>query len=90
MTGDPEIPAPGLAARPEVPVLTFLGGAGTVTGAILGSAFVVLLPRLVGDFTQWLQSVALGDGFGSAIANVFVATTPNDFGFNGGRPSPTI
>ncbi|HET9611619.1 MAG TPA: MBL fold metallo-hydrolase [Acidimicrobiales bacterium] len=33
MTRDPEIPAPGLAARPEVPVLTFLGGAGTVTGS---------------------------------------------------------
>jgi branched-chain amino acid transport system permease protein len=60
--------------------IILIGGAGTVTGAILGSAFVVLLPRLVGDFTQWLQSVALGDGFGSAIANVFVATTPNDFG----------
>ncbi len=60
--------------------IILIGGAGTVTGAILGSAFVVLLPRLVGDFTQWLQSVALGEGFGSAIANVFVATTPNDFG----------
>ena len=33
MTPDPPIPAPGPAARPEVPVLTFLGGAGTVTGS---------------------------------------------------------
>jgi branched-chain amino acid transport system permease protein len=60
--------------------IILIGGAGTVTGAILGSAFVVLLPRLVQDFTQWLQGVALGEGFGSTIAGVFVATTPNDFG----------
>jgi branched-chain amino acid transport system permease protein len=60
--------------------IILIGGAGTVTGAILGSAFVVLLPRLVQDFTQWLQSVALSEGLGSTIANLFVATTPNDFG----------
>jgi branched-chain amino acid transport system permease protein len=60
--------------------IILIGGAGTVAGAILGSAFVVLLPRLVQDFTQWLQSVALGDGLGSSIAGVLVATTPDDFG----------
>jgi len=61
--------------------IILIGGAGTVAGVILGSAFVILLPRVVQDFTLWLQSVALeGEGIGSAIANIFVATTPNDFG----------
>ncbi|MGC2239896.1 MAG: hypothetical protein WA726_03595, partial [Acidimicrobiia bacterium] len=61
--------------------IVLIGGAGTVTGAILGTAFVVLLPRIVQDFTLWMQAQATGgDGIVSAIANVFVATTPNDFG----------
>jgi len=61
--------------------IILIGGAGTVTGAVLGSAFVVLLPRIVQNFTLWLQSVATeGDGILSSIANVFVATTPEDFG----------
>jgi branched-chain amino acid transport system permease protein len=61
--------------------IIFIGGAGTVTGALFGTAFVVLLPRVVQNFTLWMQSVAVeGDGIASSIANVFVATTPNDFG----------
>jgi len=61
--------------------IILIGGAGTVTGAILGSLFVVLLPRVVQDCTLWLQSVAIdGEGLLSAIANVFVATSPDDFG----------
>ena len=61
--------------------IILIGGAGTVTGTLLGSAFVVLLPRVVQNFTLWLQGVAVqGEGILSAIANVFVATSPNDFG----------
>ncbi|MGH8952323.1 MAG: branched-chain amino acid ABC transporter permease [Acidimicrobiia bacterium] len=61
--------------------IILIGGAGTVAGAILGSLFVVLLPRLVQDFTLWLQDLAVqGEGLLSAIANVFVATTADDFG----------
>jgi branched-chain amino acid transport system permease protein len=61
--------------------IVLIGGAGTVTGALLGSAFVVLLPRIVQNFTLWMQSVAIeGDGILSSIANVFIATTPDDFG----------
>ncbi len=61
--------------------IVLIGGVGTVTGALLGSAFVVLLPRIVQNFTLWLQSVALeGEGLVSSIANVMVATTPDDFG----------
>ncbi len=61
--------------------IILIGGAGTVTGALLGSAFVVLLPRIVQNFTLWMQSVATqGEGIGAAVADVFVATSPNDFG----------
>ena len=61
--------------------IILIGGAGTVTGAILGSAFVVLLPRAVQNFTLWLQEVATqGEGILSAIANVFIATSQTDFG----------
>jgi branched-chain amino acid transport system permease protein len=61
--------------------IILIGGAGTVTGTLLGSAFVVLLPRVVQNFTLWLQGVAVqGEGVLSAIANVFVATSPSDFG----------
>ncbi len=61
--------------------IILIGGAGTVTGALLGSAFVVLLPRIVQNFTLWLQSVALeGEGILGAIANVFIATSQTDFG----------
>jgi ABC-type branched-subunit amino acid transport system permease subunit len=52
-----------------------------VTGAVLGTGFVVLLPRVVQNFTLWLQATAVeGKGVLSAIADVFVATTPDDFG----------
>ena len=48
--------------------IILIGGAGTVAGVILGSAFVVLLPRVVQDFTLWLQSVAL-EGRGDRIGD---------------------
>ncbi|MGH8914223.1 MAG: branched-chain amino acid ABC transporter permease, partial [Acidimicrobiia bacterium] len=62
--------------------IVLIGGAGTVTGAILGTGFVVLLPRVVQNFTLWLQDVATqSEGVASGIANIFVATSQNDFGF---------
>jgi branched-chain amino acid transport system permease protein len=61
--------------------IVLIGGAGRVTGALLGTAFVILLPRVVQNFTLWLQSMAQGgEGIVAGIANVVVATTPTDFG----------
>jgi branched-chain amino acid transport system permease protein len=61
--------------------IVLIGGVGAATGALLGSAFVILLPRIVQDFTLWMQSVALeDDGFLSSIANAFVATSASDSG----------
>ena len=60
--------------------MILIGGAGTVTGAILGSAFVIVLPRIVQDFTNWLAALAQSEGFGATVAGVLVSTGPGDFG----------
>jgi branched-chain amino acid transport system permease protein len=61
--------------------IILIGGAGVVTGTLLGAAFVVILPRFVEDFTHWLAGVARsGEGFLSWLANFFVSTGPGDFG----------
>jgi branched-chain amino acid transport system permease protein len=64
----------------QIIAMILIGGAGTVTGAILGSAFVIVLPRLVQDFTNWLAALAQSEGVGAAVAGVLVSTGPGDFG----------
>jgi branched-chain amino acid transport system permease protein len=61
--------------------ILLIGGLGTVTGTLLGSVFVVTLPRLVQDFTSTLADTAeKGTGLFANIANVFVSTGPDDIG----------
>ncbi len=60
--------------------IILIGGAGTVSGTFLGTIFVVLIPRVVEDFTLSLSELAAGDGVFSSIANLIVATGPEDFG----------
>lgn len=61
--------------------IILIGGAGVVTGTLLGAVFVVILPRLVEDFTHWLAGVARsGEGLLAWIANFIVSTGPGDFG----------
>ena len=64
----------------EFIVIILIGGAGTVAGTLMGTAFVVLLPRLVEDFTLWLARLAEGDSVASFFANLVVATDASDFG----------
>ncbi len=64
----------------EFIAIILIGGAGTITGAMMGTAFVVLLPRVVEDFTLWLAQLAEGDSIGSFFANLIVATDAADFG----------
>ena len=60
--------------------IVLIGGAGTVTGALLGTAFVVLLPRIVQNFTLWLEAAATaGEGL-APDRHVFMSTSPTDFG----------
>jgi branched-chain amino acid transport system permease protein len=61
--------------------ILLIGGLGTVTGTLLGSAFVIILPRLVQDFTGLLAStVETGTGFFASVAGIFVSTGIDDPG----------
>jgi len=48
--------------------IVLIGGAGTTAGAILGSFFVVMVPQLVQNFSDWLAD--LGEGSGPASATM--------------------
>lgn len=65
----------------EFIAIILIGGAGVVTGAVLGSAFVIILPRVVEDFTNWSAGVAVeGSGLLAWLADFFVSTGSGDFG----------
>ena len=65
----------------EFIAIILIGGAGTVSGALMGSAFVILLPRLVQDFTEWLSGViAGGEGVLATVADGVLSVSPDDFG----------
>jgi hypothetical protein len=53
----------------------------------LGSLFVIVLPLLVLNSTQWLADLARnGDGLVQAVADFFVATGAFDFGLVSALP----
>ena len=65
----------------EFLAIILIGGAGTVSGALMGSAFVVVLPRLVQDFTEGLKGlIENNDGPLADLADVVVAVSTDDFG----------
>ncbi|MEN8114507.1 MAG: branched-chain amino acid ABC transporter permease [Actinomycetota bacterium] len=65
----------------EFVAMLLIGGLGTVAGTLLGTAFVIILPRVVQDFTHLLASTAEeGTGLFAGIANLIVATSETDGG----------
>jgi branched-chain amino acid transport system permease protein len=60
--------------------IILIGGAGTVSGTLMGSAFVILLPRIVQNFTQWLKGVIDGGGWFATLIDPVISTGPGDFG----------
>jgi branched-chain amino acid transport system permease protein len=66
--------------------IVLIGGAGTVSGTLMGSAFVILLPRIVQNFTEWLRGAILDGGFLAAIFDPIVSTGVGDFGFVNTQP----
>jgi branched-chain amino acid transport system permease protein len=64
----------------EFIAIILIGGAGTITGTLMGTVFVVMLPRVVEDFTVWLASQAESGGAFSSIADIVIATGSDDFG----------
>jgi branched-chain amino acid transport system permease protein len=64
----------------EFIAILLIGGVGTVSGTILGTFFVVLSPKFVEEFTEWLADKTDGDGIGARVADVIVSTGPDDQG----------
>jgi branched-chain amino acid transport system permease protein len=61
--------------------IVLIGGAGVVSGTLLGSVFVVLLPRVVEDFSRWIADyVEQGTGIFVWLGDLFVSTGAGDFG----------
>jgi len=65
----------------EFIAILLIGGAGITSGALLGTFFVVLLPRVVEDFVHWMSAQAAGDTAWASFWDLFVSTEPGDFGF---------
>jgi branched-chain amino acid transport system permease protein len=61
--------------------IVLIGGAGTVSGTLMGAAFVGLTPRLIRDFTSWMQDIVQsGEGVMASIFDVVVSTNQADSG----------
>jgi branched-chain amino acid transport system permease protein len=60
--------------------IILIGGAGTVVGTLLGAAFVVVLPRLVQDFSGWLTDTVTSGGLLAPVADIIVSTGAGDWG----------
>lgn len=61
--------------------IILIGGAGTVSGTLMGSTFVVVLPRLVRDGTDWVKDVIDGgESFLAPVFDLLIATEQSDFG----------
>jgi branched-chain amino acid transport system permease protein len=60
--------------------IILIGGAGTVAGTLMGSFFVVALPRFVQDFSDWLTGTVDSGGFLGSVADVIISTGPTDGG----------
>lgn len=64
----------------EFIAIILIGGIGTISGALLGTSFVIVLPRLVEDFTESIQaSVQQGTVVGK-IFDPIISTGSGDFG----------
>jgi branched-chain amino acid transport system permease protein len=63
--------------------IILIGGAGTTAGALLGSFFVVAVPRLVESLTGWMADLTDETGILGNLANFVLSTGPSDFGLVG-------
>ncbi len=61
----------------EFIAILLIGGAGTVSGTLIGTFFVVMMPKFVEELTRWLDSVE--GGFWQPVAD-FLLTEGDDFG----------
>lgn len=68
----------------EFVAILLIGGIGTVSGTLAGTFFVVVLPKLVEEFTEWLGEQADAGGILGAVGNFLLTeqrgSPGNDFG----------
>jgi branched-chain amino acid transport system permease protein len=62
-----------LALSVEFIAILLIGGVGTVSGTIMGTIFVVLSPKFVEEFTEWLADKTDGTSIGSKVADVVIS-----------------
>jgi branched-chain amino acid transport system permease protein len=62
----------------EFIAILLIGGAGTVSGTLMGSFFVIMLPELVEEATEWLADQE--GGISGAVADLVLTEGPGDFG----------
>lgn len=62
----------------EFIAILLIGGAGTVSGALLGTFFVVILPDMVEAFTEFLEES--DGGVTGAVGDFLLTGGPGDFG----------
>jgi branched-chain amino acid transport system permease protein len=64
----------------EFIAILLIGGAGTLAGTFMGTAFVVMLPLLIEEFTEWLAHRTGQGGPVGWLANALITTGPGDWG----------
>ncbi len=64
----------------EFIAIILIGGAGTTAGVLLGTFFVVLLPRFIEEFAVWMAAQAAGDSVWASFWDVFVSRGSADSG----------
>jgi len=69
-----------LALSVEFIAILLIGGVGTVSGTIMGTFFVVLTPKFVESFTEWLADKTDGTGISAKVAEVIISTGPGNQG----------
>jgi branched-chain amino acid transport system permease protein len=60
--------------------ILLIGGVGTITGTLLGTVFVELIPEVVKTFTEWLGGQTDASGPVGWIANFLLTKGEGDFG----------
>ena len=64
----------------EFIAILLIGGVGTVSGTVMGTFFVVLSPKFVESFTDWLSDKTDGAGVSAKVAEVVISTGPGNQG----------
>ncbi|MGI9605053.1 MAG: branched-chain amino acid ABC transporter permease [Acidimicrobiales bacterium] len=62
----------------EFIAILLIGGAGTVSGTLMGTFFVIILPDIVENLTEWLGEQE--EGIAGFFADILLTEGPGDFG----------